>query len=134
MISADTNILARAFLEDDPVQSKEAQEFLEKAAKAGELFISSYAILEFVWVLKVKKFSREDIYEAVITLCDSTGITIGSRQVVLLALEKYKTGKADFGDYMIMAEGEDNKTLKIKTFDVILREELKTSLLDTKNV
>ncbi len=128
MISADTNILARAFLEDDPVQSKEAQEFLEKAAKVGELFISSYAILEFVWVLKVKKFSREDIYSAVITLCDSTGITIGSRQVVLLALEKYKTGKADFGDYMIMAEGEDNKTLKIKTFDVILREELKTSL------
>lgn len=127
MISADTNILARAFLEDDSVQSKEAQEFLEKDAKAGELFISSYAILEFVWVLKVKKFSREDIYEAVITLCDSTGITIGSRQVVLLALEKYKTGKADFGDYMIMAEGEDNKTLKVKTFDVILREELKTS-------
>ncbi len=128
MISTDTNILARAFLEDDPVQSKEAQEFLEKVSKAGELFISSYAILEFVWVLKVKKFSREDIYSAVITLCDSTGITIGSRQVVLLALEKYKTGKADFGDYMIMAEGEDNKTLKIKTFDVILREELKTSL------
>lgn len=133
MISADTNILARAFLEDDPVQSKEAQEFLEKAAKAGELFISSYAILEFVWVLKVKKFSREDIYSAVITLCDSTGITIGSRQVVLLALEKYKIGKADFGDYMIIAEGEDNKTLKIKTFDIILREELKTFSLDIKN-
>ena len=127
MISADTNIIARAFLEDDPIQSKEAQEFLEKAAKAGELFISSYAILEFVWVLKVKKFSREAIYEAVIALCDSTGITIGSRQVVLLALEKHKTGKADFGDYMIMAEGEYNKTLKIKTFDVILSQELKTS-------
>lgn len=124
MIGADTNILARAFLEDDSTQSKKAQKFLEEMANLGELFISSYAILEFAWVLKVKKFTREEIYNALITLCDSTGITIGNIEVVLLALEKYKKGKADFGDYMIVAEGELNRALKIKTFDNILNKEL----------
>lgn len=48
MIGADTNILVRAFLEDDSVQSKEAQIFLEEASGKGELFISSYTILEFM--------------------------------------------------------------------------------------
>lgn len=124
MIGADTNILARAFLEDDVKQSKEAQKFLEEATNLGELFISSYAILEFAWVLKVKKFTREEVYNALITLCDSTGITIGNREIILLALEKYKKGRADFGDYMIVSEGENNRVLNIKTFDNILNSEL----------
>lgn len=123
MIGADTNILARAFLEDDKIQSKKAQQFLENTAKANELFISSYAILEFVWVLKVKKFSREIIYDAVMTLCDSPGVLIGSQPIVLSALEKYRKGKADFGDYMILAEGEYHKTHKTKTFDKVLLNE-----------
>ena len=123
MIGADTNILARAFLEDDKEQSKEAQNFLDITAKSGELFISSYAILEFAWVKKKKKTSRAAIYDAIIILSDSTGVTIGNRSIVLNALEKYKLGKADFGDYMILAEGENNKTHKLKSFDKALIDE-----------
>ena len=125
MIGTDTNILVRAFLEDDKNQYKEAKQFLENAAKSGKLFISSYAILEFVWVLKVKKISREVIYDAVITLCDSSGVIIGNKEIVIKALEKYRKGRADFGDYMILAEGEANRTHKIKTFDKILQNEIK---------
>lgn len=124
MINIDTNILVRAYLADDEKQAKEAQDVLEKASKSSSLFISSYAILEFVWVLKVKKYSRNEIYEAVITLVDSIGVTIGQRDVVLGALEKYVSGKADFGDYMIWVEGEKNKSHKMKTFDTILQKEL----------
>lgn len=123
MIGIDTNILVRAYLEDDDLQSKEAQEFLKNEANKRGIFISSYAILEFVWVLKVKKFNRKSIYDAVIILCDSSGITIGNREVVLSALDKYKKGGADFGDYMIVAEGEQNNTQKIKTFDKTLEKE-----------
>jgi len=124
MIGADTNILARAFLEDDKIQSKEGDLFLDKAAKFNELFISFYAILEFMWVLKTKKISRELAYDAIVILCDSPGIVVADQQLVLSALEKYKKGKADFGDYMILSEGEFNKTHKIKTFDKILQKEL----------
>ncbi|WP_342268223.1 type II toxin-antitoxin system VapC family toxin [Candidatus Tisiphia endosymbiont of Empis tessellata] len=124
MIGVDTNVLVRAYLQDDQEQAKEAQEFLLKFTQENSLFISSYAILEFAWVLKVKGFSRDEIYQAIITLTDSTGIVIGQREVVLEALEKYVTGKADFGDYMILVEGEKNKSHKIKTFDKKLQKEL----------
>lgn len=124
MIGVDTNVLVRAYLQDDQEQAKEAQEFLLKFTQENSLFISSYAILEFAWVLKVKGFSRDEIYQAIITLTDSTGIVIGQREVVLEALEKYVTGKADFGDYMILVEGEKNRSHKIKTFDKKLQKEL----------
>jgi predicted nucleic-acid-binding protein len=124
MIGTDTNILVRAYLEDDKKQAEEAKEFLLKTTKEKSLFISSYAILEFAWVLKTKNYSRKEIYEAVIMLMDSIGVIIGQGDVVLTALEKYIKGKADFGDYMILAEGEKNKIYKLKTFDKAVQKEL----------
>ena len=62
MIGVDTKVLVRAYLEDDKDQAKEAQEFLKNATKEKSLFISSYAILEFVWVLKVKKITTAKKY------------------------------------------------------------------------
>jgi len=124
MIGTDTNILVRAYLEDDKEQAEEAKEFLLKTTKDKSLFISSYAILEFAWVLKTKRYSRKEIYKAVMMLMDSTGVIIGQRNVVLTALEKYMKGKADFGDYMILAEGEKNKIYKLKTFDKAIQKEL----------
>lgn len=123
MISIDTNILVRAFLEDDLAQAKSAKKIMESASKDGKLFISSYAILEFAWVLKVKKISRKDIYEAIITLTDSPGITIGQREVILSAVEKFYRGNADFGDYMILSEGERHGSKILKTFDQALLNE-----------
>jgi predicted nucleic-acid-binding protein len=124
MIGIDTNILVRAFLEDDKEQAQEAQDFLAKATKDNILFISSYAILEFAWVLKVKNFARKEIYEAIISLTDSTGVVISQKDVVLEALAKYLAGKADFGDYMIWADGEQHKSRQVKTFDIALQKEL----------
>lgn len=123
MLGADTNILVRAFLEDDQEQANAAQEFMRIAAVKQKLFISSYAILEFVWVLKTKKFSRKEIYEAVISLTDSPGVYIGSREIVLNAIQKYLKGNADFGDYMIIAEGEVNGVHNLKTFDQAIIDE-----------
>lgn len=125
MIGVDTNILARVFLEDDLTQAKKAEKFLKDTAALGHLFISSYALLEFVWVLKMKKVPRSEIYEALITLTDSPGITIAQKEVVLNAAEKYRKGQADFGDYMIMAEGENHGSHKFATFDRTLLSESK---------
>ena len=124
MIGIDTNILVRAFLEDDKEQAEAAKKLMEAAARQNHLFISSYALLEFVWVLKVKKFTRKEIYESIITLTDSPGITIGHREVVLSAAEKFSKGKADFGDYMIFSEGEKYGAKNLKTFDHALIDEL----------
>lgn len=123
MINIDTNILVRAFLADDKHQTSIAQNILLEATENNELFISSYALLEFVWVLKTKKFSRQEVYDAIITLVDSAGVTIGQREVVLDAAERYIRGKADFGDYMIISDGERQGVHRIKTFDQQLLDE-----------
>lgn len=124
MISIDTNILVRVFLEDDPAQAKMARKIMEEASRDSKLFISSYVIQEFIWVLKIKKFDRKDIYEAIITLTDSPGVIIGQRDVVLSAAEKFYKGKADFADYMILAESEKYGSKILKTFDKALSSEL----------
>jgi predicted nucleic-acid-binding protein len=124
MIGVDTNVLVRAYLEDDKQQAKEAQELLLKYTKDKVLFISSYAILEFAWVLKVKGVSRQEIGQAILALVDSSGVVIGQKDVVLNAVEKYIAGKADFGDYMILVEGEKNKSYTIRTFDKQFQKEL----------
>jgi predicted nucleic-acid-binding protein len=117
MIGIDANILIRIFLEDDLAQAEAAKKIMKEALRKGKLFISSYTIQEFIWVLKIKKINRKDIYEALITLVDSPGIVVGQRDVVLSAAEKYYKGKAEFSDYMILAEGEKNGSKILKTFD-----------------
>lgn len=129
MIGVDTNILVRAILEDDPHEAKIAKNFLKKAVKSKQLFVSSYAILEMVWVLKVKKKSREQICDAILTLLDSPGVFVGQKTVVLNALEKYSKGKADFGDYLILAEGETLNAPRIVSFDKqLVKEDSRCSL------
>ena len=119
MIGCDTNILVRAVLDDHPKESQLAKQFLKKISHGKKLFISTYAILELVWVLKVKKYSRHDIYESVLDLLDSPGIVVAQREVVVSALEMYIKGKADFGDYLILAEGELYDAPKLASFDKI---------------
>ena len=57
-ITADTNVLVRAFLEDHPERSKVAQAALSKA----EIIALTIATLcEFVWVLRTYKIEPTDI-------------------------------------------------------------------------
>ena len=117
MIGADTNVLVRANLDDDEKESLAAKLFLSKHADEKTLFVSSYAILEFAWVLKTKGRSREEISESILDLVDAPGVVIGEREVVINAVMAYQTGKNDFGDYMILAQGEQSQILRLGTFD-----------------
>ncbi|HJD54557.1 MAG TPA: hypothetical protein LFW11_04310 [Rickettsia endosymbiont of Proechinophthirus fluctus] len=83
MIGIDTNVLTRTFLEDDEIQGKAAQSFL-KHNITNKIFIASYTLLEFVWVLKVNEFTRQEIYEAVINLIDNSSFIIGHQDIYQL--------------------------------------------------
>ncbi len=123
MIGIDTNILARVCLNDDPSDAAIAQQLLQQLSSAKKLFISSYAILEMAWVLKMKGRSRAEITEILLTLLDSPGITLGQREVITLALAHYRQGKADFGDYFILAEGTLHGSHHLASFDQALSKE-----------
>jgi predicted nucleic-acid-binding protein len=117
MIGVDTNVLVRVVLDDHPQESAIAKKLLRKFVAGKKLFISSYALLEMIWVLKVQGRTRQTICEAVLDLLDSPGIVIGNREVVIAALEQYSNGKADFGDYLILHEGKSYDAPKLVSFD-----------------
>lgn len=117
MIGCDTNVLVRAVMDDDPAEAKIAKQFLKKISTEKKLFVASCAILEMVWVLKVKKRTREEIYEAILSLLDSSGVAIGQREAITLALEMYAKGKADFGDYLILADSRLHGAPSLASFD-----------------
>lgn len=120
MISVDTNVLVRAVLDDDPNDSPLAKNSLQAVAEGGSLFISSYALVEMVWVLKVKKIDRHNICEALFDLLDSPGIVIGQRSIITKALEMYRQGQADFADYLILAESTEHDAPTLLSFDKAL--------------
>lgn len=119
MIGVDTNVLVRAVLEDDLVESKLAKRLLKKLSSEKKLLITPHAILEMVWVLKVKKKTRQDIAQAVLVLLEAEGVVISSRDIIAMAIEWYRDGKADFGDYLILADSKANGASGVASFDKI---------------
>jgi len=72
-VTADTNVLVRAFLEDHPQQSKVAQAALSKA----ELIAVTMATLcEFVWVLRSYKIDPSDIATTIRSLINGANVAV----------------------------------------------------------
>ena len=117
MISIDTNILARSVLNDDEVQSPIAQEKIRKILRHEEIFIASFSILELVWLMRVKKKSKETILSVLHSLLNTSGLVVGNDKEIRFALTLFRKGTADFGDYLILSESLQNGCEKVLTFD-----------------
>ena len=99
MINIDTNILVRVFLADDKEQYEEAKKIFNQNNK---FYISSYVLLEFVWVLKTKKYTRLEIYNCLNELIELNNIVIGQKDLIINSLNRYKNGKADFSSIVLV--------------------------------
>jgi predicted nucleic-acid-binding protein len=99
-ITADTNVLVRAFLEDHPEQSKVAQAALGKA----EIIALTIATLcEFVWVLRTYKIEPGDIAATIRDLIDGANVVL-NRPAAEAGLALLDAG-GDFADGVIAYEG-----------------------------
>jgi len=100
-IIADTNLLLRFVVSDDPVQYKLALEIMEQAEA---IVVSNVALCEFAWVLRTRYgASREDIAAAIVQLRE-TSKTVLDNPAVDAGLSVLKSG-ADFADGVIAYEG-----------------------------
>ena len=117
MISIDTNVLVRSLIDDDDHQDKLAQDFFKKACLTEGLFISSFVILETVWVLKTKKVQRSLIVELIEALLNTPQILISNQTLISAALSMYKSGRADFCDYLLLNDSLKHHVRELKTFD-----------------
>lgn len=112
-IIADSNILLRAIVGDDPRQEKLAQAAL---ASAEVVAIPTPVFCEFVWVLaQGYKKSGNEIATAIRLVLDSENV-IANRQAVEAGLALLEDG-GDFADGAIAHEGAELGAETFVSFD-----------------
>ena len=100
-IIADTNLLLRFVVNDDPVQYKLALDILEHAEA---VVVTNIALCEFAWVLRSRYgASREDIAATIVQLRETRN-TVLDNAAVDAGLAVLNAG-ADFADGVIAYEG-----------------------------
>lgn len=123
MTGLDTNVLVRYLTEDDPVQSKRAADLISSATTRGErCFISAIVLCELAWVLRgAYRVTQADLILTIDRILGTTQFVIGDKDVVRRALDGYRSGRADFADYVIGALHLDAGCRRTVTFDRRLR-------------
>lgn len=100
-ISVDTNVLARAVLQDDAVQARAAAKILEEASLIA---ISLPCLCELVWILlRGAQLPKEKVAVAVRALLDTDNVVM-NRPAVEAGLSILEMG-GDFADGVIAYEG-----------------------------
>lgn len=101
-ITADTNVLARAILQDDPGQCSTARKLLKDATLIA---VSLPSLCELVWILRQgAKLSKEDVSTAIRALLDTVNVVM-NRPAVEAGLALLEAG-GDFADGIMAHEGK----------------------------
>ena len=100
-VTADTNILVRAAVNDDEAQARAAMDVLRGAELIA---VPMAAMCEFVWVLRsVYKFETQEISGAIGALLGAANVSV-NRPAIDAGLAALNAG-GDFADGVIAYEG-----------------------------
>lgn len=109
MRGLDTNVLVRYITADDAHRYQLADGFLTRSEAQGEtLFVSSIVLCELIWSLVGKRyrFDRLSVGDLVTRMLESPLFVLQDHGAVKSALAQFRTGNADFADYLL---GEINR-------------------------
>lgn len=116
MIVADTNLWARAFLNDDASQSRKARKALMEARSRGGVFVPLIVLAELAWVLR-RKWERDRVLSTLESLLLTRGVTVESPSLALNALTATRKGLGGFADHLIAEVGFAVGASEVITFD-----------------
>lgn len=118
MIGLDTNILLRATLDDDPVQSAAAQRLMRELGADKPGFVNIPVLMEFFWVLRSRyRLPQPRLAAIVRALLESEHIEFEALEVAGKALTAYEGGNADFADTIIALRNRELGAHDTLTFD-----------------
>jgi predicted nucleic-acid-binding protein len=118
LIGLDTNILLRATLNDDPVQSRAAQRLLKGLDEDESGFVNLPVLMEFFWVLRSRyKLPQARLAAVMRDLLGVEYIEFEALEVVEKALATYGAGIADFADMIIALRNRELGAARTFTFD-----------------
>ncbi len=116
MIAADTNVWARAYLNDDPVQARKSRSSLTAARSAGGVFVPLHVLAELSWVLR-GRWDRERVLSTIENLLQTRGVVVESPALAWRVLEASRKGSVGFADHLIREVAFESGASEVITFD-----------------
>lgn len=118
MIGADTNILVRLVVADDPGQSAAAKRLLGACEADNALYVNIIVVVELVWALrKVYNRPAQEVRLALLALCDSYNVQVEHRGLVQQAIAANEVTGAEIADFLIAALNRMAADAQTMTFD-----------------
>lgn len=116
MLAADTNIWARALLDDDKAQATKAKAALAQARSSGGIFVPLLVLAELSWVLR-SRWEREKVIDTLDGMLRTRGVQVESPALARKALDATRSGAAGFADHLIAEISFASGANEILTFD-----------------
>jgi len=116
VIAADTNVWARAYLNDDPAQSRKSRSALTAACSADGVFVPLLVLAELSWVLR-GRWDRERVLSTIENLLRTRGVVVESPTLAWRALEASRKGAVGFADHLIREVVFESGASEVITFD-----------------
>ena len=112
-------------MQDDPKQCAHVASLLESAEAADQkIHILDLVLMEACWVLQSSMgFDREGWSHILDNLLQDPIFSFDDSSRLWKTLERYRNGKADFDDYLILGHSESIGA-KLQTFDKKLKKEI----------
>lgn len=119
MLAADTNVVVRLLVGDDPAQQRAVLTRLRKVrAAGGSVLLGVVVLAEIAWVLdSAYGYDRAQIAAALRGLLATPPFVVAQRAEVLVAIAAYERGPADFSDYLVLESARAEGCAKVLTFD-----------------
>src|SRR5690349_3802757 len=107
------------FVDDNQWQAKAARALIDDLEPGREqILVMPVVFVEAEWALRSNfEFEKSDIIDVFDDILSETGFHIDDRDAVDAALEAWRTGRADFADYMIGALARDRGASTTLTLD-----------------
>jgi len=119
MIAFDTNVWARAFLNDDPVQSSKARTAIASARDRQKIYVPLLVIAELFWVLR-GRWEKDRVLDTLDDLLRSGDIVIEGASIVASAVHEARTTPLGLADILIAESASAAGATQLVTFDKLL--------------
>jgi predicted nucleic-acid-binding protein len=102
MVGIDTNVLVRYLTHDDAGQTVAATRVINSLSPDSPGFLPLIVIAELVWVLTISyRYPKNEVQLVLESLLRSKELMIERAEIVSQALRAFRTGRADFADYLV---------------------------------
>lgn len=116
MMSLDTNVLVRIFV-DDPQMPQQTHQARLEVSQLQQVYVTSIVQVETVWVLKrAYEFSKPELLLVLEHLRDNRAFVLEEADTFCKALALYRENNIDFADALILVKSQI-KNFTVLTFD-----------------